>query len=83
MKLKLRERDTIETAYAEYASGPGWSNTPLWVIIRDGNGELRQECLQPIEFNAEIHQLYKIAAAIQEAMTGAVRRHLSRRTRKR
>ena len=46
--LHLQEGDRILTAYAQSGSGPGWSNAPIWVIIRSSaTGILREECIQP------------------------------------
>src|SRR5438552_91090 len=45
----LADDDAIVTAYAESAAGPGWANSPIWVIVRRRDGNLRMECLQPDE----------------------------------
>lgn len=48
MTFKLGKHDKVVTAYAERASGPGWGNSPIWVIIRSNlDGAYRQECIQP------------------------------------
>ena len=70
--LGITPDDQIVCAYADRASGPGWANSPLWVIVRRG-GILRQECLQPEEQTREIAWLYSVSASAHEAMTGAVR----------
>jgi hypothetical protein len=70
--LAITERHSIVTAWAERASGPGWSNALVWVIVRDGNGVLRQECLQPEEQTAEMHHLFGVSAAAAQAMLIAV-----------
>lgn len=64
--------ETVVTAFAERASGPGWANSPIWVIVRDLNGNLRQECLQPEEQTAEMAVLFRLSEAAHEAMTSAV-----------
>ena len=82
MRLKLGERDTIVCCYAQPVHGPGWSNTPLWVIIRDGDGFLREECLQPRDQGPDVRRIYGIAAEVHEAMLSAVGKVVSRRARK-
>ena len=72
MHVKLRDRESVVTAFAEPASGPGWANSPLWVIVRAADGSLRQECLQPGEQTAEMRSLYPICAAAHRAMTSTV-----------
>lgn len=64
---------TVVCVYARHASGPGWSNSPLWVILRDGNGKLKEECLQPDEQPEKVLTLYRIAADVDSEMTAAVR----------
>lgn len=65
MKLSfIRTEDSIVTAWAEPASGPGWSNQPLWVIVKDGDGKLREECIQPEEQDQVMRTLYTISASV-------------------
>lgn len=71
--LGLTEHDTLVTAWAERASGPGWLNFPVWVLIQDGNGKHRVECLQPHEQNDALRQLFDISVSCQKAMVSAVR----------
>lgn len=59
---------TIVTAYAEPASGPGWSNAPIWVITRDGNNVLHQECIQPDAQTPEMAALYAVSTAANASM---------------
>ena len=75
MSITLSEHDHILAAYAEPASGPGWSNTPIWVIVRSRyDGAIRLECIQPQEQSAEMQVLYRVSSAAHEAMTHWVRR---------
>ena len=74
MDFKLSEHDHILTAYAESASGPGWGNTPIWVLIRSRlDGALRLECIQPPDQSPEMQILYRVSQAAHEGMTWAVR----------
>lgn len=73
--------DTIVTAWAEPAHGPGWSNQPIWVLVRSQlDGNHRVECLQPHERSAEMSMLYAICHASHAAMTDAVRTHVKKMT---
>ena len=66
--MNLKPGDSIVTAYAESAAGPGWANSPVWVIVRDGDGKLRQECLQPDEQSRDMALLYRMSAEIHGTM---------------
>lgn len=71
--MKLNKDDTILTAYAESAKGPGWSNQPIWVIVyHPPTGEIRRECLQPEDHTPEISALYSVSEAAHRAMTSEV-----------
>ena len=68
----FREGDFIVTAYAQSAPGPGWGNSPLWVIVRDAAGVLREECIQPEEQTETMHLLYRASADIHTQLCGAI-----------
>lgn len=71
--MNLTEHEHIITAFADSASGPGWANHPIWVIVRDKNtGVIRQECIQPDEQTDEMEILYKVSQVAHRAMTNAV-----------
>jgi hypothetical protein len=72
----IQKGEQIVTAYAERARGPGWSNNPIWVIVRDSGGNLREECLQPAELSLEMYHLYGVSEAAHHSMVEAVRRHV-------
>ncbi len=73
---RLSEGETLVCAYAEPSAGPGWSNRPLWLIVRDREGRLHERCLQPHEQPPTVLALYDVAAAAHEAVTGWAREHL-------
>lgn len=77
----LHEGDTIVCAYAQPASEPGWSNRPLWVIVRGPDGVLREECLQPEEMTDGMVRLYDISAAVNVQIVQAVERAVGLRGR--
>ena len=71
--MNLTENEYIITAFADSASGSGWSNNPIWVIVRDRmTGIIREECIQPDEQTDEMQILYKISQVAHRAMTNAV-----------
>lgn len=70
--MKLNPGDTIVTAYAQHASGPGWANQPVWVIVRDRSGDLREECIQPADQGHRTYVLYPVAAAMHRAFVSAI-----------
>ena len=58
-------REEAVTAFAKYAGGSGWSNAPLWVVVRDKYTEtLRLECIQPDRQTDRMHSLYDISASV-------------------
>jgi len=77
-KHTLGERDFVVCAYATWEGGPGWANSPIWYIVRDGNGVLREECLQPDEQSVEMRAIFRYSAMTAEDMRKAVILHLRR-----
>jgi hypothetical protein len=70
--LKLKKGEHVITAFAQSASGPGWANSPVVVIVRGLDGAIRQEWIQPREQTREMVTLYPLSQAIHQAMTAAV-----------
>jgi hypothetical protein len=71
--IELKETEHIVCCYGEYCAGPGWSNAPLWYIIRDAvDGSLRQECIQPEERSPEMNLLFPVLTAAHGAMMKAL-----------
>ena len=68
----LRKGDRIVTAWAESASGPGWANALIWIVVSDVENSLRRECLQPEEHTHELHVLFGVSQAVQRAMLAAL-----------
>lgn len=68
--IQLAYGEQVIAVVPEYASGPGWSNTPLWVHISGGQGgnKLRSVCIQPEQQTAEMHALFGPCAAMHKAM---------------
>jgi hypothetical protein len=79
--MRLKKDESVVTAYAQPANGPGWANRPVWVVVRkNGTDDYRLECIQPDEHSVEMQCLYSIAALVQGQMTKAAER-LLRNTR--
>ena len=72
--MKLAKDDTIVTAFGESASGPGWANNPIIVIVRSREGALRQEWIQPDVQTNEMSILYNVSQAAHRAMVKAIMR---------
>ena len=72
--MNLKSTDSIVTVYAVMASGPGWANTPLFVIYRDGNGLLHEDAIQPEDQTKEIRTIFEIAAIVHSKLLLATKR---------
>jgi hypothetical protein len=77
MSVQLKDQEFIVTVYAKQAKGPGWSNQPLFVLIRDAEGRLREECLQPDEQTAEMKALFNVSATVHDQLVKAVKSKLT------
>jgi hypothetical protein len=76
-KLKLNKNDIILCVYPECASGPGWSNTILFVVIKDTcSGIIREECIQPEEQSLLIKQIFYAAYEITKLLKNEVKKLL-------
>lgn len=75
-QITLNRGERIIAVVPEYVSGPGWSNTPLWVYIECVNGIgqklLRTECIQPGDQNYDQFSLFKIAAQVHKQLVESV-----------
>lgn len=70
--IRLARGEYILTAYCQPAAGPGWANTPLWVIIGSGGKPTRTECIQPEDQTPAMYHLYGVCATAHAALMGAV-----------
>lgn len=77
--ITLTSGEYIVTAYADPASGHGWSNSPLWVLIADAaTGRIREVALQPSEQPPEMRTLYAVSAAVHASLIEALKPHIVR-----
>lgn len=73
------EKYRIVTAWAETASGPGWSNRLVYYIWQGEDNALHMECLQPGEQSRDMNTLRGVSQAAHNGMTLAVERWLQLR----
>lgn len=83
MKPILLPGETVECVYAQRASGPGWHNRPLWVIVSDQFGNMRRVCIQPVDHGPHLAGIYAIACEVHAYLVGAVTEQLAPKPRKR
>ncbi len=82
-KIKLTENERVICAYAEKASGPGWSNRPVFVVIESKcTGGIRTECIQPDQQSEEMLTIYDFAAEAHEMMLRMAKRIVKVNARK-
>lgn len=79
--MKLEQGDTVITAWAEYANGPGWSNQLIWVLVQAAAGKYRLEALQSEEQTPRMRALFGVCAEASTSLTGIVERVLRARAR--
>lgn len=70
------EKDTIIAAWGENCAGIGWANQPIWVLIRNYQGQLRIESIQPKDQNGEMHAYHRITACAVSGLIDAIERKL-------
>lgn len=80
---ELREGDRVVAAWAESCSGPGWANTPVWVLVRRRDGTTVEECIQPKDQTEAMRTLHHIAAHVARVLAGEASKVLSRPAKKR
>ena len=71
--MKLSKGDTIVTAWATTEVGPGWANAPIWALVREARGVLREECIQPDDQTPEMRTLHPFSQLAHSQLTHAVR----------
>lgn len=77
--MTLKKYESVVTAWAEPASGPGWANSPVCVLIYDQiRGSHRVEWLQPDELTHDMHTLYRVSAAVSGQMRQAAEMKIGR-----
>ena len=76
--LGNKKGDRVLAAWGERCAGPGWANSPLWVLLVN-QGEHRVEVLQPQEQTAGMHLLFGVSAAVNIALCREIENELARK----
>lgn len=71
-QIRLAKNERIVAVVPEYASGPGWTNSPLFVYITDTQSNVRSVCLQPGQQTPKMLTLFKVYAVAHEHLLSAV-----------
>jgi hypothetical protein len=79
-KIVLKKGEYVVAVVPEIAAGPGWANSPTWVIIKDPtDNSYREECIQPEERTIELSILFKAGWILNNQMIAAVPTKVSRK----
>lgn len=70
--MKLTKYEKIIAAFGERCKGPGWSNTPILVLVRRTGGDLRLEYIQPEDQTGVLSSLFGVSCEINKVMVAAV-----------
>lgn len=76
MKCQNATKPVVMAAWAELASGPGWANHPLWVLVRYADGRYDLKCMQPEDHSPTVAALYAIGANVHQQLTAEATRWL-------
>ncbi len=79
--IPLKSTESIRAAYAERASGPGWANSPVSIVIYDSaTNRYREETIQPRDYMADdaMTALFTVCAVAHESLMSAVQRYVDR-----
>ena len=68
----MTTRPTIIATWAESAAGPGWSNTPIRYLTKDGNGKLGTHVLQPEQQSNDMRAMYTISEHCNQVLIRGV-----------
>lgn len=67
-------REHVMAAWGELCDGPGWHNTPVWVLVSvDGGNSYRVDCIQPENQTDGMRALLRISDLVTKEMTAQVR----------
>jgi hypothetical protein len=78
----LKGHEVVVTAFVHRAAGPGWVNSPVIAIIRDDAGNLREEYIQPDQFDQRIMDMHAISYETHSAMRQMAERILKPKGKK-
>lgn len=67
----------VLTAYCQPANGPGWRNSPFYIVVYvPSTGKIEEICLQPNEQTREMLTLYEIGSVVQKCLVSAAEAYL-------
>jgi hypothetical protein len=61
-------------AWCELASGPGWQNSIVWVLLRDTDGRLSLDGLQPREYGEVLRVMHAAADVANRTLCSLTRK---------
>jgi hypothetical protein len=70
------EKYAVVRAWCEYATGPGWTNRLVWVLLRRSDGRLELRSIQPDVTNVELLHLNDVADAANKLCVKLTRTYL-------
>jgi len=79
ISFKLERGEFIQAAWGENCSGPGWANTPIFVLIREVSGKCRIECIQPEDQTVGMVSIFQFSALSHNKMIREVANLLSKK----
>lgn len=65
--------DEIVAAWAEECNGVGWTNRPVWVLVRKRDSTLRSFAVQPEEQSQQMLNLVNVSIAVSKDMLSATK----------
>ena len=65
--------DEIVAAWAEECSGVGWTNRPVWVLVRKRDGIPRIFAIQSEEQSQQMLSLVNVSIAVSKDMLSATK----------
>ena len=72
--FSLKDGDVVMSAWGEECSGPGWFNTPMFVLVYNSlDGKNRIECIQPEEQSEQMRDFISVSHLINRKLVYAVR----------
>lgn len=68
----LQPARTVVSVFCEPSSGPRWTNSPVYVVWRDREGGLHEDCILPEDQTMGMKLLYDIASAVHGSLVNEV-----------
>ena len=75
---RLADGERIVTAFATPNAGPGWSNSPVTVVIASSAGEMRLDYLQSYHLSKVMDTMYSVSCIAHICMSTQAFKLMSR-----